>query len=64
MKQYRDELLAACLTFILALPKEVIIDQMRDVVPAIQVHTVIYDSDSMTRHIKGIVRKLVSLALV
>lgn len=37
MKQYRDELLASCLTFILALPKEVIVDQMVDVVPAIQV---------------------------
>ena len=37
MKQYRDELLASCLTFILSLPKEVISEQMSDVVPAIQV---------------------------
>jgi len=37
MKQYRDELLAACLNFILALPKEIILDQMTEVVPAIQV---------------------------
>lgn len=39
MKQYRDELLAACLNFILALPKEIIEDQMTEVVPAIQVFT-------------------------
>ncbi|XP_052262779.1 DNA-dependent protein kinase catalytic subunit-like isoform X1 [Dreissena polymorpha] len=37
MKQYRDELLAACLIFILSLPKEVILDQMSEVVGAIQV---------------------------
>ena len=37
MKQYRDDLLASCLTFILSLPKEVISEQMEDVVPAIQV---------------------------
>ena len=39
MKQYRDDLLASCLTFILSLPKEVISEQMEDVVPAIQVFT-------------------------
>ncbi|KAL3877683.1 hypothetical protein ACJMK2_035352, partial [Sinanodonta woodiana] len=37
MKQYRDDLLASCLTFILALPKEVILEQMAEVVPVIQV---------------------------
>ncbi|CAL1543153.1 unnamed protein product [Lymnaea stagnalis] len=36
MKQYRDDLLAACLTLILSLPKEVIADQMADIIPAIQ----------------------------
>ena len=36
MKQYRDDLLASCLTLILTLPKEVLIDQMSAVVPAIQ----------------------------
>ena len=38
MKQFRDDLLASCLTFILALPKEIVAEQMEDVVPAIQVH--------------------------
>ncbi|XP_052761107.1 DNA-dependent protein kinase catalytic subunit-like isoform X2 [Mya arenaria] len=37
MKQYRDELLAACLIFILSLPTPIISDQMNDVVAAIQV---------------------------
>ncbi|XP_035828316.1 DNA-dependent protein kinase catalytic subunit [Aplysia californica] len=37
MKQYRNELLASCLTLILSLPKEIIVDQMSSVVPAIQV---------------------------
>ena len=37
MKQYKDDLLAACLTFILTLPKEIVSEQMPSVVPAIQV---------------------------
>ena len=37
MKQYRDELLAACLTFVLSLPKEIISEQMLEVIPAIEV---------------------------
>lgn len=37
MKQYKDDLLAACLTFILTLPKEIVSEQMSSVVPAIQV---------------------------
>ncbi|KAK0048622.1 DNA-dependent protein kinase catalytic subunit, partial [Biomphalaria pfeifferi] len=36
MKQYRDELLAACLSLTLALPEEIIQDQMANIVPAIQ----------------------------
>ncbi|BFZ03143.1 hypothetical protein BsWGS_06182 [Bradybaena similaris] len=36
MKQYRDDLLASCLTLILSLPKEVIADQMTDIIPAIK----------------------------
>ncbi|XP_061175418.1 DNA-dependent protein kinase catalytic subunit-like [Saccostrea echinata] len=36
MKQYKDDLLAACLTFILTLPKEIVSEQMSSVVPAIQ----------------------------
>ncbi|KAK7506702.1 hypothetical protein BaRGS_00002177 [Batillaria attramentaria] len=36
MKQYRDDLLASCLTLILALPKEIIALQMDKIVPAIQ----------------------------
>ncbi|XP_076445486.1 DNA-dependent protein kinase catalytic subunit-like [Babylonia areolata] len=36
MKQYRDDLLASCLTLILALPKEIVAQQMKHVVPAIQ----------------------------
>ncbi|CAG5123411.1 unnamed protein product, partial [Candidula unifasciata] len=36
MKQYRDDLLASCLTLILSLPKEVIVDQMADIIPAIK----------------------------
>ncbi|XP_069123844.1 DNA-dependent protein kinase catalytic subunit-like [Argopecten irradians] len=37
MKQYKDDLLASCLTFILALPKEIIAQQMVEVVPVIQI---------------------------
>ena len=37
MKQYRDDLLASCLTMILSLPKEIITEEMMEVVPAIQV---------------------------
>ncbi|KAK6170524.1 hypothetical protein SNE40_018898 [Patella caerulea] len=37
MKQYQDDLLAACLTFVLSLPKEIITEQMIEVVPAVQV---------------------------
>ncbi|XP_064600499.1 DNA-dependent protein kinase catalytic subunit-like [Liolophura sinensis] len=36
MKQFRDDLLAACLSFILALPKEIVITQILDIIPAIQ----------------------------
>jgi len=37
VKQYRDDLLASCLTLILALPKEIVARQMKHIVPAIQV---------------------------
>ncbi|KAL8588519.1 hypothetical protein ACOMHN_043868 [Nucella lapillus] len=36
MKQYRDDLLASCLTLILALPKEIVAQEMKHIVPAIQ----------------------------
>ena len=37
MQQYKDELLAACLTFILALPTQIVVKQIHAVVPALQV---------------------------
>ena len=40
LKQYKDDLLAACLQLILALPKEVVSAQMVAIVPALQVCTV------------------------
>lgn len=38
LQQYKDDLLAACLTFILSLPREVIISQIITIVPAIKVN--------------------------
>lgn len=37
MKQYKDELLASCLTFILSLPHDIIELDIRAYVPALQV---------------------------
>lgn len=37
MKQYKDELLASCLTFILSLPHDIIELDVRAYVPALQV---------------------------
>ncbi|XP_041364232.1 DNA-dependent protein kinase catalytic subunit-like [Gigantopelta aegis] len=37
MKQYQDDLLASCLTLILVLPKEIVKEQLVDVVPVIQI---------------------------
>lgn len=39
MKQYKDELLASCLTFILSLPHDIIELDIRAYVPALQVNT-------------------------
>lgn len=36
MKQYKDELLAACLVFILSLPKEIIMADLPAIVPAVK----------------------------
>ncbi|GFR68841.1 DNA-dependent protein kinase catalytic subunit [Elysia marginata] len=36
IKQYKDDLLASCLALILALPREIIVTSMADIVPAIQ----------------------------
>ncbi|GFO12449.1 DNA-dependent protein kinase catalytic subunit, partial [Plakobranchus ocellatus] len=36
IKQYRDDLLASCLKLILSLPRQIIVDQISDIVPAIQ----------------------------
>ena len=41
LKQYKDDLLAACLQLILSLPKEVVSAQMLAIVPALQVCTVL-----------------------
>lgn len=37
MKQYKDELLASCLTFVLSLPHDIIELDVRAYVPALQV---------------------------
>ena len=37
MKQYRDDLLASCLTLVLSLPSELIANQLKDLIPAAQV---------------------------
>lgn len=37
MKQYKDELLASCLTFVLSLPHDIIELDLRAYVPALQV---------------------------
>lgn len=37
MKQYRDDLLASCLTLILSLPDEIVVCQTSVVIPAMQV---------------------------
>ena len=37
LQQYKDDLLAACLTFILSLPQEVIVSQIATIVPALKV---------------------------
>ena len=37
MKQYKDELRAACLTYILALPKQIVIREIKSLAPALQV---------------------------
>ena len=37
MKQYKDELLASCLTFILSLPHDIIELDIRAYIPALQV---------------------------
>lgn len=37
MKQYKDELLASCLTFVLSLPHDIIGLDLRAYVPALQV---------------------------
>ena len=39
MKQYKDELLASCLTFVLSLPHDIIALDVRAYVPALQVGT-------------------------
>jgi len=44
MKQYHDELLAACLQLLLALPDEIVITHMYIVIPALQV------TDSLMQH--------------
>eukprot|EP00106_Octopus_bimaculoides_P010915 XP_014778357.1 PREDICTED: DNA-dependent protein kinase catalytic subunit-like [Octopus bimaculoides] len=36
LKQYKEELLAACLTLVLSLPTELIVDQISDLLPAIR----------------------------
>ncbi|RUS72684.1 hypothetical protein EGW08_019554 [Elysia chlorotica] len=36
IRQYKDDLLASCLTLILSLPKQVIVEQIADIVPSIQ----------------------------
>ena len=37
MKQYKDDLLAACLTYILALPRQIVAMEIQALVPALQV---------------------------
>ena len=37
MKQYKDDLLASCLSLILALPPQIVVSEMAAIVPALQV---------------------------
>ena len=37
MRQYKDDLLASCLQLVLALPKEIVQLELKDLVPALQV---------------------------
>ena len=37
LKQYKDDLLSSCLTFVLALPPEIVSAEMASIVPALQV---------------------------
>jgi DNA-dependent protein kinase catalytic subunit len=39
MKQYKDDLLASCLVFILALPQEIVEREIGSIVPALKVKT-------------------------
>ena len=39
MKQYKDDLLASCLSFILSLPHEIVISQIAMIIPSVQVMT-------------------------
>lgn len=48
MKQYKDELLASCLTFILSLPHDIIELDVRAYVPALQVDAFIVLSKSIS----------------
>jgi len=42
LKQYHDDLLAACLELILALPEEIVVTHLSIVIPALQVNTPLY----------------------
>ena len=36
LKQYKDDLLASCLLFILSLPREIVVTELPSIVPAVQ----------------------------
>ncbi len=37
MKQYKDDLLASCLSLVLSLPQEIVTAQITTIIPAVQV---------------------------
>ena len=44
LKQYKDDLLAACLTFVLSLPKEIVTAQIHHLVPPLKVSQSLFQS--------------------
>lgn len=54
MKQYKDELLASCLTFVLSLPHDIIELDLRAYVPALQVGAFSFITALFTRRLGNI----------
>ena len=46
LKQYHDDLLAACLELVLALPDEIVVTHLNIVIPSLQVSFVLFNATS------------------